>query len=46
MNLIIISRININTTVKDFINKIPNILDIFKCLGSIESKLKSLGLSE
>ena len=39
-------RINMNTTIKDFINKIPNILDIIKCVNNIEQQMKSRGLSE
>ena len=37
-------RVNLNTTVKDFINKIPNILDIIKCLENIEVKMNAFGL--
>ena len=29
-------RVNMNTTIKDFINKIPNILDIIRCVKNIE----------
>ena len=39
-------RVNMNTTIKDFINKIPNILDIIKCVESIEENMKKMGLSE
>lgn len=39
-------RINMNTTIKDFINKIPNILDIIKCVDNIENQMEVLGLSE
>ena len=35
-----------NTTIKDFINKIPNILDVIKCDENIEMKMKERGLSE
>lgn len=39
-------RINMNTTIKDFINKIPNILDIIKNVDNIEVQMKLRGLSE
>ena len=39
-------RVNLNTTVKDFINKIPNILDIIICLDKIEDEMTKLGLNE
>ena len=39
-------RVNMNTTIKDFIHKIPNILDIIKCADNIENKMKIRGLSE
>lgn len=39
-------RINMNTTMKDFINKIPNILDIIKCVENIEKEMEVRGLSE
>lgn len=39
-------RINMNTTVKDFIRKIPSILDIIKCLDIIEEHMKNRGLAE
>ena len=39
-------RVNMNTTIKDFIDKIPNILDIIKCVDNIETKMKERGLSE
>ena len=39
-------RVNMNTTVKDFINKIPNILDVIKCVENIETQMKERGLSE
>lgn len=32
-------RVNMNTTIKDFINKIPNILDVIKCVENIEMKM-------
>lgn len=39
-------RVNMNTTIKDFIDKIPNILDIIKCVENIETQMKERGLSE
>lgn len=39
-------RININTTIKDFIYKIPNILDIILCVENIEKQLTASGLFE
>lgn len=39
-------RINMNTTIKDFINKIPNILDIIVCAENIEKQMSIRGLSE
>lgn len=39
-------RVNMNTTIKDFINKIPNILDIIKCVDNIEKQMSLKGLSE
>lgn len=39
-------RVNMNTTIKDFIDKIPNILDIIKCVENIETQMKEKGLSE
>lgn len=39
-------RVNMNTTIKDFINKIPNILDIIKCAENIEKLMELRGLSE
>lgn len=39
-------RVNMNTTINDFINKIPNILDIIKCVENIEMRMKERGLSE
>jgi len=39
-------RINMNTTIKDFISKIPNILDIIKCVDIIEEEMKKRGLSD
>ena len=39
-------RVNMNTTIKDFINKIPNILDIIKCVDNIETQMQLKGLSE
>ena len=39
-------RVNMNTTIKDFISKIPNILDIIKCVDTIEEEMKKRGLSD
>ena len=39
-------RINMNTTIKDFISKIPSILDIIKCVNIIEEEMKKRGLSD
>lgn len=39
-------RVNMNTTIKDFINKIPSILDIIKCLENVEKQMELRGLSE
>lgn len=39
-------RVNMNTTIKDFINRIPNILDIIKCLENVEKQMELRGLSE
>lgn len=39
-------RVNMNTTIKDFINRIPNILDIIKCVDNIEAQMKARGMSE
>ncbi len=39
-------RVNMNTTIKDFINKIPNILDVIKCVENIEKQMELRGLSE
>lgn len=39
-------RVNMNTTIKDFINTIPNILDIIRCVDNIETQMKLRGLSE
>ena len=39
-------RVNMNTTIRDFINKIPNILDVIKCVEKIETQMKARGLSE
>ena len=38
-------RVNMNTTIKDFINKIPNILDIIRCAENIEVQMAKRGLS-
>lgn len=39
-------RVNMNTTIRDFINKIPNILDVVRCVESIEAQMQERGLSE
>lgn len=39
-------RVNMNTTIKDFINTIPNVLDIIRCVDNIETQMKLRGLSE
>lgn len=39
-------RVNMNTTIKDFINKIPSILDIIKCLENVKKHMELRGLSE
>lgn len=39
-------RMNMNTTIKDFINTIPNVLDIIRCVDNIETQMKLRGLSE
>lgn len=39
-------RVNMNTTIKDFINKIPNILDVIKCVENIETEMQKRGLLE
>lgn len=39
-------RINMNTTIKDFINKIPNILDVVKCAENIEKEMKKRNIKE
>ena len=39
-------RVNMNTTITDFIKKIPNILDIIRCLEALEKNMESRGLSE
>lgn len=39
-------RVNMNTTIKDFIFKIPNILDIIKCCDNIEIEMKKRGIDE
>lgn len=39
-------RVNMNTTIKDFINKIPNILDVIKCVENIEQQMEVRGLSD
>lgn len=37
-------RVNMNTTIKDFIFKIPNILDVIRCVEIIEQQMKLRGL--
>lgn len=39
-------RVNLNTTIKDFIRKTPHVLDIIKCVELIEQNLKNRGLDE
>jgi CDP-glycerol glycerophosphotransferase len=39
-------RVNMNTTIKDFINKIPNILDIIKCVEILEQEMTKRNLQE
>ena len=39
-------RVHMNTTINDFINKIPNILDIIKCLDIMEAQMRQRGLTE
>ena len=39
-------RMDMNTTIKDFILKIPKILDIIKCVENIEKEMEKRGLSE
>lgn len=39
-------RVNMNTTIKDFICKIPNILDIIKCTENIDKQMKQMGMAE
>lgn len=39
-------RVNMNTTITDFIKKIPNILDIIRCLEALEKNMELRGLSE
>ena len=39
-------RVNMNTTIKDFINKIPNILDIIRCAQMIEDDMTKRNLNE
>lgn len=39
-------RVNMNTTIKDFINKMPNILDVIKCVENIEHQMEVRGLSD
>lgn len=37
-------RLNMNTTISDFINKIPNILDIIKCAELLKKHMQERGL--
>ena len=39
-------RVNMNTTINDFINAIPNILDIIRCLEILKEKMDERGLAE
>ncbi len=39
-------RVNMNTTIKDFIGKIPDILDIIKSVESVEEQMKLRGLAD
>lgn len=39
-------RVSMNTTIKDFISKIPNILDIIKCVENIEKEMTARNLYE
>ena len=39
-------RVNMNTTITDFIKKIPNILDIIRCVDILKQNMESRGLSE
>ena len=39
-------RVNMNTTVKDFIRKIPSVLDVIKCATIVEEKMAERGLAE
>lgn len=39
-------RVNLNTTVKDFIYKIPNILDVIKCLDNVIDLMGKKGIKE
>ena len=39
-------RVNMNTTIEDFIYKIPNILDIIKCVEMLEKNMSMRGLDE
>ena len=39
-------RVNMNTTIKDFINKIPNILDVIKCVQNVEEQMNLRGLAD
>lgn len=39
-------RVNMNTTITDFIKKIPNILDIIRCVETLEKHMESRGLND
>ena len=39
-------RVNMNTTIKDFVRKIPNILDIIKCVENVEEQMVLRGLAD
>lgn len=39
-------RVNMNTTITDFIKKIPNILDIIRCVETLEKHMEQRCLSE
>ena len=39
-------RVNMNTTITDFIHKIPNILDIVRCCDNIEKEMTKRRLNE
>ena len=39
-------RVSMNTTIRDFISRIPNILDIIKCVENIEKEMTARNLNE